>query len=277
MAKKHSQRKRKLRPIDELRLEYDKQLKRVDAKIQRNKRDKGIIIAGTDYDPRLPKARVMKYNSRQLKAHIAKLKEFTGRRVQFYGGAGGRAISKHAYDQYVRDIKAAGERVNDLWLSMKDKRVYGSSYSIEEYVEANRIKHPHMSGNTHNPIAPPKPIPVHQLMSERALRIHQKSVKTKIKGNYAEYLTTSDFKSATDMLEFMDEQGMLADVKGLNKRQFMALWNYTDFSANASFSYEVIKKVVRGESNLRRWEESVFKDSISRMKKQIQWAYGLDI
>lgn len=277
MAKKRTTRKRKLRPIDELRIEYENTLRRVDAKIRRNKRDKGVIIAGTDYDPRLPKERVMKYNSRQLKAYIAKLKEFTGRRVQFYGGAGGRAISKTVYDRYVSDVNDAGERVKDLWVSIKDKRAYGSSYSIEEYVEANRIKHPHMSGNTHNPIAPPKPIPVHQLMSERALKIHQKSVKTKIKGNYAEYLTASDFKSATDMLEFMDEKGMMEDVKGLNKRQFMALWNYSDFAANASFTYEVIKKIVRGDSHLRRWEESVFKDSISRMKKQIQWAYGLDI
>lgn len=277
MAKKRKSRKRKLRPIDELRVEYENVLRRVDAKIRRNKRDKGIVIAGTDYDPRLPKERVMKYNSRQLKSHIAKLKEFTGRRVQFYGGAGGRAISKAVYDRYVSDVNDAGERVKDLWVSIKDKRAYGSSYSIEEYVEANRIKHPHMSGNTHNPIAPPKPIPVHQLMSERSLKIHQKSVKTKIKGNYAEYLTASDFKSATDMLEFMDEKGMLDDIKGLNKRQFMALWNYSDFAANTSFTYEVIKKIVRGDSHLRRWEESVFKDSISRMKKQIQWAYGLDI
>jgi predicted subunit of tRNA(5-methylaminomethyl-2-thiouridylate) methyltransferase len=69
--------------------------KRAGDKVSRNKRLKGVNIAGTANDPRVPGVQINKMNARELREYSAKVQGFLSRDVQFLKGASGRAIATY--------------------------------------------------------------------------------------------------------------------------------------------------------------------------------------
>jgi hypothetical protein len=266
---------KKKRQIDVLREEYVKLEKRVTAKVKRNLK-KGVIIAGTQYDPRISDKKLKKYNSRQLRAQMAKMEKFLSRQKQFIGGASGRAIDKGDYRAYVSKVESKNLVVKKWWDKVKSLPAYRSSYSIEEYVAARRLPHPGIAGNVHHALAPEPVLKPHQIKSPKAIEEHLKGVEKRMSKDYMKKIATSDWKSAMDMANYTIGADFANELRQLNSNQFMALWNYTGFANNASLMYEIAKEyITKGRMNKMR--EGLFIDSYDEARDQIKWALALNI
>lgn len=266
---------KKKRQIDVLREEYAKLEKRVTAKVRRNLK-KGIVIAGTSYDPRLTDRKLKQYNSRQLKAQMVKMEKFLDRRKQFIGGASGRAIDRGEYRAYVSKVKSKNLVIEKWWDSVKKLPAYRSSYNIEEYVAARRLPHPGIAGNVHHALSPEPILKPHQIKSAKAIEEHLKGVEKRMSKDYMKKVASSDWKSAVEMARYTIGPDLENLLRQINSNQFMALWNYSGFANNMSLMYEIAKEyLIKGRMNKMR--EGLFVDSYDEARDQIKWALGLDI
>lgn len=266
---------KKQREIDVLRAEYAKMEKKVNAKIRRNLK-KRIIVAGTVYDPRLKPDHLKKLNRKQLAKRIEKMQEFVSPKLQFIGGAGGKAISKRAYTAYVANVKDKNANLDEWWDQVKELPSWRSSYTVGEYVAARRLPHPGMAGNPHHALAPEPILKPHQVKDPSALDQHLKLVEKRMSKSYVSKVTKSDWKAATDMARYTVGVDLLGELRQLSEGQFMALWNYSSFANSLSMMYEIAKDYLT-KGKMSKMREELFLDAYGEGKDQIKWALGLDI
>ena len=96
--------------IDDLRAELRKTQRAVNRKMRRNEKAHGIDQWGT-HDVRIDRAKIDRYNTPQLRSAIERQRDFLSRKRQFVGGYNGAAISRDAYQNYV---KTANEHNEEL-------------------------------------------------------------------------------------------------------------------------------------------------------------------
>jgi len=73
----------------------------------------------------------------------------------------------------------------------------------------------------------------------------------------------------TQMLQFMNDQKMLNDIKSLSITDFNILWNDPGFIAAVAMYYSMVKSQMEGKS--KNWAIDVVEDQLAEAKSKIDW------
>jgi len=117
--------------VARLRAEVKRQRANATAKARRL-RSQGIVVQGTEHDPRRVAGIENTYNARQLRAYVAGLRAFNSRSTQFVAGADGRAISKLTYSLLRSTVNVAQESARRRRERVANEIVPGTDSTFDE-------------------------------------------------------------------------------------------------------------------------------------------------
>jgi len=243
-------------------------------KIARNKRDKGVIIAGTDQDPRRDPTKVAKYNSRQLDAYERQLRQFNSRTTQFEAGVRGAPLPRAKWLDYKKSEQAVRNKFEadmaphantKLPLGKDDKgRLVLSDETIKNRQDKMRTKHPTALNMAY---VPPerKPFNVKDLDSLTKLT---KANKKRMTARWSQQEHKRAQKELQQMVAVFEDEELSNMVKGMTKGQFNVLWNFTRFADNMSITYHHYQKKYTPKQKM---PQELIDNELNQAKTLIEW------
>lgn len=256
------------REIDKLRREAASRAQAASRKIQRL-RSQGIVVAGSEFDPRRDSSKVANYNTRQAKAYIAKLNAFTNRNTRFVGSAEGQPIpmaearkfeaTKQQFNAYVQNYRNAfkdisveplgGASIEDL-----NKRASGDWKTFAKGRSAQR------------PLAESES-DIADINGLDKLRKLEKNMRQRMKGDYLKERVAQGREQAGQMLDRVGaDSDLRKSIDALSDFQFNVLWHEMDFADSLSQSYWLVKN-----ANVRE-AATMQEESLDDVRALIEWA-----
>lgn len=232
--------------LERLRAEVAKRKKAVNDKVSRVRRNTGISLTGSSYDPRRNPKAVSRYNVRQLRSYLNDLNSFTDRRNQFGRGAGGELISQARFREYKQletrfnRIGAAEENrlrgVKDPIVNVSlDKR--RATYAPDrQRAQGEMVNRPYGLRN----------VEIGNINGPAALEKMIASMKNKLRPGYLPEQLKKGRANLEAMLNILGDIPMQLDGKtvsavefarNLTDDQFDILWNYANAAGAISPYY----------------------------------------
>lgn len=257
------------RDIDRLRQEANNRARAATRKIARL-RNQGVVIAGSEFDPRRDPSKVAKYNTRQLNSYISELNEFTNRRNQFVGAAEGAPVPLLQWKQFLAVQDEYNKQVQSHRDSFRNVFVEQKGMTIEQF---DRKMNPDSvfakNRAAHRPLMP-SDSEVENITGAQSVAELQKNLKKKMSPEYLE----KKIKEGREQMEMMlDEIGapeLQRLANQLNDYQFNVLWSEIDLADTISGIYEVLK------SQNTRYAAQVASDKIGDAKELMIWGMSLE-
>ena len=266
MAKKPNSR------VAQLRAEVKRAHRAATQKISRAKSSKGVVLAGSEFDPRGDIGKVKVYTAKQLESQLARLKAFTARNAQFVADAKKNPIPLGEWKEYKAAETVYNNRVLNEFNAIKDVsiQVGNTSMTVGERAAKMRADHP-LAGNPsvkapHNAVVR-EPF---NIKNRAALKKLTKDAKRKMDPEYDKSELKRQQAEMRQILDAIKSPKLDADIKKLTGQQFNLLWNWTPFADAASTWYEMVQKLVAGEDE--PWHYDVIEKKFQQAKDLVKQA-----
>ena len=226
---------------------------RVSAKISRIHSSNGAVIAGTEYDTRVSRDRIKRYNSKQLEAYIERQNRFLRRNIQFEAGYRGVAIPRNEWKQYQRAEREINAKraanlaaVADIPLPNQslDKFARRITIGMERSVLGNSSLQYFESNDS---LTRPEHREVKSFVSSESLIKMRKFLERQRTTKFEAEQSARGEYAVSSMLGYMGDNKLVNKFSKLSSRQMDILWNYTEFAANLSLWYEEQKLQDQGK------------------------------
>lgn len=261
--------------LERLRVEARARHRAATRKVSRLKTGRGVNISGTRADPRRDPSRIKSYNSRQLKAYIRDLNQFTDRRVQFVADTRGRPMQASLWRQYKGLEQQYNRVVGERFSRVSDVFLPTSGMTLGERMEMTRPEHPQaLSPAVNAPYRPPARQPTN-IASERALRQLVRDMKERLKPGHFRKLTKDARQQYEQMTHLTRQSDLDKKVRALTDEQFNVLWNFTPFATAESLKYERAKDLLAGKD--KPWQSDVIRNAQESANELVAWASQLDL
>lgn len=259
--------------LEQLRAEAAKRQRDVTRKISRLKHQGGAPISGTGLDPRREPAKLKTYNSRQLAAYVRKLDSFMDRGTQYVGLGSGDVIPKRDWEKYKKLERQYNNRVNKNFESIKDKKL-PNGRTIEEFMKLSTPDRRSARGVAVNaPYDPPVRVP-QGVKNKKQLNKLIADMRKRVRTTHEE----KQIKIAQSVFHQMSNKFSNAEldqkVSKLTPGQFRALWNYSTFAMDISFSYEQAKKMLTSDEDSL---DDEFDKRLESANELAEWASKLKL
>lgn len=256
--------------LNKLRAEARKRRNAATRKIARNRREKGINVAGSEYDPRKSPDAIERMNTSQLNSYIKRLNNFTSRDTQFISTGGG-PVSRRDWAKFkAAETKAntrsaiRAKRVGNLKLPIGDMTISEREASI---FGDKRVKR--ADGSVINSPFPSWDHKPEQMNGPEALRQMQKAMMKQTSPERQRSNMRSWRGSALKMLEELGLQDMTLELEELTDKQFEALW-LGGFAHKLQPLYTIFK--TRNAGRKSRWYDDASSDQAEQIKLYVDWA-----
>lgn len=242
-------------------------------KISRNNAKRGADIRGTQYDPRRDLRKVKKYNRIQLKAYIRSLQNFNSRRTQFVPDASYKPIPASDWKRYKRAEAMLNAKRRAEFAKVKDVKM-PSGLTYEQHVAMKQTIHPTM----HDPVNTSTEHTIsrtsRQVKSLDKLRKMIQDVINRARPGYKNKVRDQHKKSTEAMLESTGDFALAEEIRSLTRKQFDFLWsNGSGFANDLALKYHMMMNFYEsGESEMRRHESKLIRDSDREIYKWVDWA-----
>lgn len=140
------------RELLQLREEARKARRNSTAKANRL-RKQGIIVQGTENDPRRAAGIEKTYNKKQLRSYIRSLSTFNARSTQFVAGSAGRAISKMTIARLQAAAKYSNARARARMTRVADSRMPGTDDTFSEAKATKKTRQSPVPATTFDEVA----------------------------------------------------------------------------------------------------------------------------
>lgn len=259
------------REIDELRAEVARRQRAAASKIYRLKAN-GVILGGSEFDPRRDTNRVARYNSAQLKKYLDDLNSFTRRNVQFVAGSEGVPLPKHR----ARALEMAVERVNRSVArhlsDIGDIKLRDQDMTIKQR-EAT-VENPDIMAAKGQPSKRPMSMvdfEAKHVTSAKSLESLISGLNARLTSSYLPEELAKQREQAKQMFDRIGNAKWSERMAALSDRQFNALWNHDrEFMREMSHGYFIVT------SQMANVNEPYFarmvEDSLSGIGSGISWA-----
>lgn len=248
--------------------------KNANNKASRLRRELGVEVAGTKYDPRRPAAEIEAMSPAERSRYRNDLASFLDRAVQYVPNSQGRPIEAREWKAY----KTAEERRNEV---VRNKRE-----SIEDLVTPGG-----MTVKQQQEILVPRNVAMANPASNTPAEIHRSSSDIRDLSRLR-MLTEDAQKWATGekdverregrnssiqkMLDQLGHNDFEKALKGLSDEQIEILWDHTTFAANVSLAYELNQTEFENEdtANAKAYRK-MEADSMREALEYVEWAKSI--
>ena len=234
-------------------------------KIQRNKREKGVELAGSQFDPRKPSANINSMRSRDLLAYERRLKSFTNRRTQFEAGVRGAPLPRQDWERYKATETKLRAQAEKALEPMKDVKLPGpGDETVGQRAAKIRTKHPTA---TNQGYLPPERQPKNVKDADSLKKLtasNRKRMTKKFRVDEHERARVEFGK----MVEVFKDDSLSKAIDKLTTAQFDMLWNLTKFADAVSLTYHHIKSKNTAKQQA---PQEVIESQLSQAKTLVEW------
>ena len=227
--------------LNELRAEARRLQKRSTDKVSRLK-SRGVVVAGTEYDPRVPAADISSMTRRQVNAYMKRLSAFNDRGTQFVPGRRGAPIPRDVWVSFERAQQAVNIRA-DKALSRRGALVEPvRNVPVSQYVDSRDrgsfSLQRQMGAGIGNMPYPRSAMSSRDFESADSVRKFDRAMRGKLAPAYFRKKIASQRSSAYAMYEQVGQYGTADMLRSLTDEQFDTAWNFTSLPETAKFVYE---------------------------------------
>lgn len=260
------------RQIDNLRRVAQRRAQAAGRKIERL-RASGIIVSGSEFDPRRDAAKVARYNSRQVNAYIRNLENFT-KNAQFVPSAGGKAIPVAAAARFERTKARFNTYVDKYRESFKDLVVDLADGSAPLTVEQkNKIgsddwKTFAKGRSAQRPLAHSES-EIENIEGIDKLRKLEQFMRDKMKADYLPSRIERGREEAKKMVAQLNNPELQAEIDKLNDFQFGVAWHELGLADSLSQTYWTVMNADNADA--AKMQDAAMGDT----RKLVKWAQGI--
>lgn len=249
-----------------IRVEVERRIKSVNAKIARTKKATGANIAGTEFDPRRRMGIEKNYNVKQLTNYLSSLNEFMRRGNQFVSGVKGAPIPRGAFKLYKgleSEYRAAGEA--------HDAAVGGLNTPTGMTVRQNKAMVPEAAGSA--VYGPYRKLDREStdIASAGALKKLTRDMVNKLKPDYLENKISEGRENIEKALIIMGDEEYLQQIRELSDYQFDAMWFGTNFAEAAFMKYHAEQERAAG-TRKEKWQDKRIDSAFDDLGSLLSWA-----
>lgn len=223
--------------LDDLRKLARTRHRAANNKVSRLKNDKGVIIAGSDYDPRRNLTAIKRYNKTQLNAYINQLNAFTGRKTQFVSGVEGQPLSAAKWSEYKAAENAYNQIAGKYMKSIGDIVIPGSGLTVAQREAAMRNTMFGVDKSASNRRFSPRDRNPSNVNGDKALDTLIKEMRVKSTRKYSRQETARGRYEAQKMLDALGDARLSASLRNTDDDAFNLLWHHTSFANDLSEDY----------------------------------------
>lgn len=248
--------------VQRLRQEARKRRSAVTSKIARIRRNTGVEIKDTEFDPRKPPKAVDRMGQPQLRRYLNELNAFTARGNQFEPGVDNIPIPRSAWRDY-KQAEADYNRIGERHLEALKKNfrpadgveLKAPGYGLHPQADASLGQVPYQEFDR-------EPT---QIKSYEALKQLTKDLKAKSDPKYMRQVMRDVREQMNAMFDMVGQTGSnLAErANKLSDFQLDSVWHYTKMARQVSLLYEIMKLQARdGTADAKEGQfASVLEDS----------------
>jgi hypothetical protein len=252
-----------------LRAETLRKQRNAASKISRLRTKKGVEIAGTQHDPRVDRAKLNRYNARQLNAHMAKLDAFTDRAVAFVPGVSGTPLPLSRWKQYKTLEEAVNAKARARDAQRKDIAMPGGMTLGERkamFVDG-RVS---AAGDAVFDFIPKTERKSVQIKDLNALDKFIKLQQNRLDEKYVPKKVKEARGQMDMMLTEIGNTEFIERAKGLSDYQFDLLWQDAGNVNQVSLLYWITQQMATGRND-RQFAKQI-EDNTSDIHELFQWA-----
>lgn len=270
--------------LNALRAEAKKRERAVGQKASRLKAQ-GVLITGTQYDPRIGAARINKLNERQLRAHLGRVNQFQSRSTQFEGLAEGVPITRTRANQFAETQQRYNEYVAKYRDAFKDIPVQPKAETARK--KFGKPKPPPTVEELDKRVAGSfgafakgrsalKPLYTNEsefegITSPESLDKIEQNMINRMNPDYLSGKIAEGRRQADKMLEVVGGESELQKlVAGLTDFQFNVLWHEMDLAASLASAYWLVANAsVREHAHMQE-------EAMNEFGVLIKWGQGIE-
>lgn len=255
--------------LNELRSEVARLRRAATRKISRIKTTHGAQVSGTEFDPRRPTGVPTHYTQKQLAAYKERLQQFLSRSNQFVPDASRQPIPRAEFREYKQQEAKYRETAGSVYERIKRTEL-PSGETIESRLARMTPMHKVMHGAPANSIFDPLTRESMDIVNRKALQKLTRSLKRGSTPEGIRRKVKDARQQLSDMLNTINSPELNEAVKKLSNNQFIALWNYTVFTAAISLTYANMKKMLTGEEE--SWAHDQVRQQMESAMEMVDWA-----
>lgn len=252
--------------IDRLRAEVRKRERATRRKLARNE-NKGINLAGSEFDPLRERGDVDSLNTRQLRSYLKQLNSFMSRSNQYDAGLQGAPLPRDMVREYKRLEQIRNRNVRKHVKTISDVYIEPQGMTVgqrEATVQASRFNILRAGGTPgHKPYDE-----IERTMAgvtdAKALQKIIALVKGQTGKDFARQAVIAQRKAHAEFLERHGSVAQAKKIRRLTLRQFDILKNYTDYGRLNEFRY------LKGTDSGRKYQDFE-DDASSSINELIDW------
>lgn len=217
-------------PIVALRATAIARQKAVTRKIARLKK-LGVMIEGSEFDPRVDPSKIARFTTKQLKARIDKLNDFVNRNTQFVGDAKGRPIPRQEFANYKRNIERAYNKMMDdkrakvAGLMLPNGTTVGDRMKALKEIRKMTTDFDSLFRDSTD------------FVSRDALKKVGDSLRKQMTTAYQEKMQSTNRRVGREMMDKIGRSDLGDLLDSLSDEQFARLWQNTPFAEEAGHRY----------------------------------------
>lgn len=269
--------------LEALRAQLIKRQRAAANKISKNRRLRGVEIAGTQFDPRVSRETISRLTKASLKKRLNTVESFVSRSTQFVGGHMGAPLPRADYNQ-ARELVDRAKAKRQKWEdSISAITLPDSSETIGQRRAKMRGPHSRAGGNANAPEVLP--------INFDEMRFYGAAGLKKFKQNIAKLTETghkpgsvkawrNQFEQMLDGINSERGESMRRAARGLSDKKFAILWNDTPFSTAVSIEYETAghgSKPGSKEGEVSAIKSQILEQSIKEADRLVSWAKTLKL
>lgn len=249
----------------------------VDRKVARLRRNNGVEITGTNFDPRVDRSKISRMNSSQLRSLEKSLNGFMARDNQFVGDANSKPIHISVWREFKKSEAKYNKALTENYNRFKDIHITPLKKTVEERRQHVRPLFPHMVNSSVSAMYEPSDLSPEQIGKASSLgklisRFAKKADKKNIKNELRE--ARNQFKALMDVY---DDPEISSLFNSLSDDQTHLLWNYTNFVDRLSTRYEVKMGLKKGKRNKLASDDESLTQANRGALDLLNWAKKVEI
>ena len=252
------------REIDKLRAEVIKRQRAASNKMSRLRRQQGVEVSGSSYDPRKSRDHINRLNTSQLNALLGRINDFTSRSTQFINTGNG-AVSRADWQKFERNLERANAVKRKRRETVGQEKIGPGTETAEKRRHNRYGTAPRSSadgGYTSSPFDEQTVIPEMVQGLEALKRLSKRFARDADPGHERKNMK-SWRKSAFDMLEALGSYDLAGAVMAMPLRNFRKLW-YSGFAEAIAPKYmqymRSLQRNAEGELESREDRENQLED-----------------
>lgn len=255
--------------INSLRREVERMRRAATRKVSRIKTRHGVNVTGTEFDPRRGTQLHERYTAAQLTAYKARLESFLSRQNQYVPDASARPIPRAEWQGYKAREDAYRQVAGTVYENLKNVEL-PSGETVAERLSKMNVVHKQMHNPVTNLFFDPHERMSQDVVSREALKKLKKDLDRKARPETLRAKVREAKEQFAKMAEVINEPDFRKAVTGLSDKQFVALWNYTNFASAIVMAYESAKKMLSPKEE--SWGHEKVRQQTNDAMSLVEWA-----